>query len=101
MIVVLILAVSLSVILAVILSFASEKLYVYEDPRLQDIISFLPLANCGQCGNPGCKGMAESILREDSKLTSCKPGTQEMREAIKEYLETHPNEDGEFTKAKM
>jgi electron transport complex protein RnfB len=100
-VIVLVLAVALSIIIALILSFASEAFYVYEDPRLQDLITLLPLANCGQCGNPGCKGMAESILAEESKLTSCKPGNQEMRDAIKEYLETHPNEDGEYTKVKM
>lgn len=101
MLTVLILAVVLSVVIALTLAFASRAFYVYEDPRLQDIIGMLPLANCGQCGNPGCKGMAESILREESRLTSCKPGDQPMRERIAAYLETHPDEEGEFTKAKM
>jgi electron transport complex protein RnfB len=91
----------LSVALALLLSFASKVLHVEEDPRLQDIIDMLPNQNCGLCGNPGCKGMAESILREDSKLTQCKPGDQAMRDDIKEYLETHPNEAGEFVKVKM
>lgn len=98
---VLILALVLSVVLALLLVFASKAFYVYEDPRLQEIIGMLPLANCGQCGNPGCKGMAESLLREESRLTSCKPGDQAMRERIAEYLKTTPNEDGEFTKVKM
>jgi len=101
MVIVIILAVALSIIIALILSFASEKLYVYEDPRLQDIVNMLPLANCGQCGNPGCKAMAESLLEAGTRLTACKPGDQAMREEIMEYFETHPNEDGEFTKVKM
>lgn len=101
MVIVLILAAALSVVIALILSFASEKLYVYEDPRLQDIINMLPLANCGQCGNPGCKGMAESILAQDARLSQCKPGDQDMRDRIAEYLTTHPDEDGEITKTKM
>lgn len=99
--VVIILAVALSLILAVILSFASSVLEVEEDPRLQDIIDMLPNANCGACGNPGCKGMAEAILREDAKLSQCKPGDQDMREAIAEYLAETPNESGELTKTKM
>ena len=45
--------------------------------------------------------MAESILIEESKLTQCKPGTAEMREEIKEFLETHPDESGEYVKVKM
>ncbi|QVK21408.1 electron transporter RnfB [Mycoplasmatota bacterium] len=101
MVLVVVLAVSLSVVLAAVLSFASKALYVYEDPRLQDVVSMLPQANCGNCGNPGCKAMGEAILAEDAKLTSCKPGTQEMREAIAEYLASHPDEDGEYTKVKM
>jgi Na+-translocating ferredoxin:NAD+ oxidoreductase RNF subunit RnfB len=44
--------------------------------------------------------MAESLLAGDSKLTQCKPGTQEMREQIAEYISTHPNEEGEYTKVK-
>lgn len=99
--VVIILALVISVVLALLLSFASVALHVEEDPRLQDIIDLLPNQNCGLCGNPGCKGMAEAILREDAKLTQCKPGDQAMREEIKEYLETHPNEDDEFVKVKM
>jgi electron transport complex protein RnfB len=99
--VVIILALVISVVLALLLSFASVALHVEEDPRLQDIIDLLPNQNCGLCGNPGCKGMAEAILREDAKLSQCKPGDQAMREEIKEYLETHPNEDDEFVKVKM
>jgi len=101
MFIVLGLALSLSIGLAVILSFASEALHVPEDPRLNDLINLLPLANCGQCGNPGCKGMAEAILSENTRLTACKPGDQSMRERIREYLQTHPDENGEYTKVKM
>lgn len=98
---VLILTVSLGVGLAIILSVASELLKVEEDPRLQDIVDLLPNQNCGLCGNPGCKAMAQAILNEESRLSQCKPGNQEMREEIAEYLETHPDEEGEFVKVKM
>lgn len=91
----------LAVVLAVVLYIGSKVFYVEEDPRLQDIIDMLPNQNCGLCGNPGCKGMAEAILREDSKLSQCKPGDQAMREDIREYLESHPDESGEFVKVKM
>jgi electron transport complex protein RnfB len=95
------LALSLSIFLATILSFASEALHVPEDPRLNDLINLLPLANCGQCGNPGCKGMAEAILSENTRLSACKPGDQSMRDRIRDYLATHPSEEGEYTKVKM
>lgn len=98
---VIIISVVISVILALSLSIASVVLHVEEDPRLQDIADLLPQQNCGLCGNPGCRAMAEAILNEDSKLSQCKPGDQAMRDEIKEYLETHPNEAGEFVKVKM
>ena len=91
----------LSVVLALLLSVASKFLHVEEDARLQDIVDMLPNQNCGLCGNPGCRAMAEAILAEDSKLSQCKPGDQEMRESIKEYLEATPDESGEFVKVKM
>ena len=100
-VVVIILALVVSVLLAALLSFASVALHVDEDPRLQDIVDLLPNQNCGLCGNPGCKAMAQAILDEDAKLSQCKPGDQEMRELIKEYLEESPDESGEFVKVKM
>lgn len=101
MTVVIVLSVVVSVILALLLSFASVALHVEEDPRLQDIIDMLPNQNCGLCGNPGCKGMANAILREDSKLSQCKPGDQDMRESIRDYLNEHPDASGEYVKVKM
>ena len=95
------LGVALSVVLATLLAVASRVLHVEEDPRLQDVVDMLPNQNCGLCGNPGCKAMAQAILDEDSKLSQCKPGDQAMREDIKEYLESHPDESGEFVKVKM
>lgn len=101
MVVVIVLAVVVSVLLAALLSIASVALYVEEDPRLQDIVDMLPNQNCGLCGNPGCKAMAQAILDEDSKLSQCKPGNLEMREDIRDYLAEHADEAGEFVKVKM
>jgi len=100
-VVVIILALVVSVLLATLLSFAATALHVEEDQRLQDIVDLLPNQNCGLCGNPGCRAMAQAILEEDAKLSQCKPGDQEMRELIKEYLEEHPDECGEYVKVKM
>ena len=101
MVVVIILSVVVAVVLAGLLSLASVALYVEEDPRLQDVVDLLPNQNCGLCGNPGCKAMAQAILDEDAKLSQCKPGNLEMREDIRDYLADHPNESGELVKVKM
>lgn len=101
MFVVIVLALVVSVVLALLLSFASVALYVEEDPRLQDLLELLPNQNCGLCGNPGCKAMAEAILKNDAKLSQCKPGDLEMREEIRDYLAESPDEAGEYVKVKM
>jgi len=51
---------------AVILFFVSKAFYVYEDPRIEQVADKLPLANCGGCGFPGCKGLAEAIVKAGS-----------------------------------
>ena len=80
---------------------SAGALFVEEDPRLQDVVDMLPNQNCGLCGNPGCKAMAQSVLNGESRLSQCKPGNQEMREDIRDYLAEHPDESGEFVKVKM
>lgn len=101
MVVVIILALVVSISLALLLSVASVALHVDEDPRLQDVVDMLPNQNCGLCGNPGCKAMAQAILNNDAKLSQCKPGNLEMREDIRDYLADHPDEAGELVKVKM
>ena len=101
MVVVIILAVVVSVVLAGLLSLSAVALYVEEDPRLQDVVDLLPNQNCGLCGNPGCKAMAQAIPNEDAKLSQCKPGNLEMREDIRDYLAEHADEAGEYVKVKM
>ena len=98
---IIILSIIISVALATLLSLASVALHVDEDPRLQDIVDLLPNQNCGLCGNPGCKAMAQAILNEDAKLSQCKPGNLEMREDIRDYLADHDDGSGEFVKVKM
>lgn len=77
---ILITVVSLAVtglIAAVILYFVSQKFKVVEDPRIGEVESALPGANCGGCGFPGCHGMACALVKADdlSKL-SCPVGGQ-------------------------
>mgnify|MGYP004510979541 FL=1 len=77
---ILITVVSLAVtglIAAVILYFVSQKFKVMEDPRIGEVESVLPGANCGGCGFPGCHGMACALVKADdlSKLL-CPVGGQ-------------------------
>ncbi len=53
----------IALISAVVLYICSKKFAVYEDPRLGQVTSLLPGANCGGCGFPGCSGMAAALVK--------------------------------------
>lgn len=57
---------SLGIISAVILYFVASKFKVYEDPRIDLVQEALPGANCGGCGYPGCRNLAEALVKADS-----------------------------------
>lgn len=50
------------VLAAVVLYFVAQKFKVYEDPRIDAVESMLPGANCGGCGYPGCRGLADALV---------------------------------------
>ena len=77
---------ALGVVLAVILSLASRKLYVYEDPRIDDVEEMLPHANCGACGKPGCRPFAEALVKGEGDPALCTPNSKDMTKAIADFL---------------
>ncbi len=77
---------SLTLILAVMLIIANRKLYVYEDPRIDQVEDMLPHANCGACGYPGCRPFAEALVSGDSLPGKCTVSTDEGRLKIAEFL---------------
>lgn len=50
---------------AIILYFVAQKFKVIEDPRIDDVESVLPGANCGGCGYAGCRAFAEAIVKKE------------------------------------
>lgn len=52
----------IALVSAVILYVCSKKFAVHEDPRIGQVTSALPGANCGGCGYPGCSGMASALV---------------------------------------
>lgn len=79
-------------VLGALIGVAAQFLHVEEDPRLEEVTSKLPGANCGGCGYPGCAGLAEAIVFEGANPTLCKPGKAEMVASIKAYLEQYDKE---------
>ncbi len=93
----------LGLILGFGLAIAAKVFYVKEDTRVEDITAILPNANCGACGYPGCKGFAEAIVNQTAEsLSLCKPGLKSGKpEAIRKYLDEHPNADGSINPIKI
>ncbi len=77
----------LGVVLAVVLYFVAQRFRVVEDPRIDQVESLLPGANCGACGYPGCRGMAEALVSdEDISALYCPVGGTATMKPIAEFL---------------
>ena len=87
-------------ILGFLLSIASKKFKVEEDPRLEVVTNLLPGYNCGACGESGCAGLADSLINKKIDVILCKPIKEENRTKIIEYLGSTPGPDGETIKLK-
>ena len=75
---------------AMILFVVAKKFYLEEDPRIDGVLEILPGANCGGCGYPGCRGMAEALVKAADKgdLSGlfCPPGGNETMKNVGHFL---------------
>ena len=77
---------ALGLILAAILVVANKKLFVYEDPRIDQVEDLLPHANCGACGTPGCRPFAEKLVKGEIEPGQCTVNTKDMNQVIANFL---------------
>ncbi|MDD5116634.1 MAG: (Fe-S)-binding protein, partial [Candidatus Omnitrophica bacterium] len=70
---------SLGLLFGVGLAFASKKLAVQVNPKLEELQHLLPGSNCGACGNPGCFGFAESLMQGKSSVDGCRVCSDEIK----------------------
>jgi len=77
----------IGVVLAIVLAIADKKLYVWEDPRIDEVEGMLPLANCGACGCPGCRAFAEKAVNGEIAPGKCTVNTPDGIRRIAEYLQ--------------
>ncbi len=54
------------IVAAVLLYFIAQKFKVEEDPRIDQVQEVLPGANCGGCGQAGCRAFAEACTKASS-----------------------------------
>jgi Na+-translocating ferredoxin:NAD+ oxidoreductase subunit B len=77
----------LALIAAVILYFVAQRFKVFEDPRIDEIQSILPAANCGGCGFAGCRNFAEAlVVAETLDNLNCPVGGAEVMKAAGNIL---------------
>lgn len=77
----------LGVLAAIVLYFVAQKFKVYEDPRIDTVEGMLPGANCGGCGFPGCRGMADALVASDDiSSLYCPVGGGDCMTSIAEFL---------------
>ncbi len=77
---------ALGILLATVIAVAVRRLYVYEDPRIDEVEEMLPAANCGACGYPGCRAFAEATVKGEVPPSKCSVNTAEDNQLIADYL---------------
>lgn len=76
----------LGFVFGAILSYASVKFKVEQDPRIDETLKRLPGANCGSCGMAGCAAMAEAIITKGVSPSKCPVILLPDRIKLEEYL---------------
>ncbi|CAG0939552.1 MAG: Electron transport complex subunit RsxB [Rhodocyclaceae bacterium] len=76
----------LGVALAGVLAYASRRLYVFEDPRIEQVEEMLPKSNCGACGTAGCRNFAEKVVAGEIMPAQCTVNAPAQTKVIAEFL---------------
>lgn len=77
---------ALGLILSSVLAVANRKLWVFEDPRIDEVESLLPNTNCGACGTAGCRVFAEALIAGEIKPANCTVNSSQATAEIADYL---------------
>lgn len=78
---------ALGVLAAIVLYFVAQKFKVYEDPRIDSVEGMLPGANCGGCGFPGCRGLADALVKNDDiSALYCPVGGGDTMKTVADFL---------------
>lgn len=72
--------------LASVLAVAYRSLRIEEDPRIDEVEGMLPKSNCGACGQPGCRALAEKVVNGELPPSKCSVSSPEGVERIAAYL---------------
>ena len=73
-------------LLALMLALANRRLFVYEDPRIDEVDALLPKSNCGACGLAGCRNFAEKAVAGEVVPARCTVSSPAQTAAIAHLL---------------
>ncbi len=76
----------LGIALAGVLAVANKKLFVYEDPRIDELEELLPKTNCGACGCAGCRAFSEKLVAGQATPAQCTVSSPDQVKTIALYL---------------
>jgi Na+-translocating ferredoxin:NAD+ oxidoreductase subunit B len=77
---------SLGLLFGVLIAIATKKLWVYEDPRIDEVTGMLPGNNCGACGEAGCRAFAEALIAGAIAPAQCTVMDSDGTEAVASFL---------------
>lgn len=85
----------LGLVLGAILAIFARVFKEEEDPAIAKILDILPAYNCGFCGFPGCKHLADALVKGLVPSNRCTPGGRETGEKIDLILGSRKHETGQ------
>lgn len=78
---------AVAAVFALIIFFVEQKFKVIEDPRIDEVQSATPGANCGGCGFAGCRAFSEAIVKAGTlEKFNCPVGGSETMGAIAKIM---------------
>lgn len=76
----------ITLVLAVLLIFASKIFKVETDEKVSKLTEMLPGANCGGCGFPGCAQFAKALTEGKAPVDGCNVGGADLAKNIADFL---------------
>lgn len=68
------------------ISVVNARFKVWEDPRIDAVRDLLPGADCGACGQAGCRAFAEAVIKGGATPAECTVMGPDERSDVADYL---------------
>jgi electron transport complex protein RnfB len=69
-----------------LISLANHRFKVWEDPRIDAVRDLLPGADCGACGQAGCRAFAEELTKGSVTPAECTVMSADAIDDVAQYL---------------